>query len=381
MASSLKKLEQVVVGDIIGLVFVIGMELIKAVRYAAMNRILQKKVYLDEATGLPNKNKCEEILEGSDGGEEISGVYAVCVFDLNNLRTINNSLGHDKGDEYIRSFAVQLRKAVPEEYFVGRNGGDEFLAILRGLNREEVEACMNHIRTQTAEYSRQHPEMPISYAGGYALSTEFEDCDIRELFRHADQNMYIDKNRAKMEEAAAERKISLEALDVVKKKGYHFSNCIYCNARQDQYRILRAVSGFFLAEDGSYTGAAEHIVQGITDEEKRKEMRRMLDLTHLKECYQKGEESVEILYEYREGSEGEALCRGKVTILFYDAAEDGGLHHFLMGFERFRSNEEAARNEKEQLDQYYEQMKQSIIENSHYAEALLETAEACSPLI
>ena len=81
--------------------------------------------------------------------------------------------------------------------------------------------------------------------------------------------MYIDKNRAKMEEAAAERKISLEALDVVKKKGYHFSNCIYCNARQDQYRILRAVSGFFLAEDGSYTGAAEHIVQGITDEEKR----------------------------------------------------------------------------------------------------------------
>lgn len=222
MASSLKKLEQVVVGDIIGLVFVIGMELIKAVRYAAMNRILQKKVYLDEATGLPNKNKCEEILEGSDGGEEISGVYAVCVFDLNNLRTINNSLGHDKGDEYIRSFAVQLRKAVPEEYFVGRNGGDEFLAILRGLNREEVEACMNHIRTQMAEYSRQHPEMPISYAGGYALSTEFEDCDIRELFRHADQNMYIDKNRAKMEEAAAERKIRLEALDVVKKKGYHF---------------------------------------------------------------------------------------------------------------------------------------------------------------
>ena len=123
---------------------------------------------------------------------------------------------------------------------------------------------MNHIRTQTAEYSRQHPEMPISYAGGYALSTEFEDCDIRELFRHADQNMYIDKNRAKMEEAAAERKISLEALDVVKKKGYHFSNCIYCNARQDQYRILRAVSGFFLAEEyAMYMQEFRHAVLAI----------------------------------------------------------------------------------------------------------------------
>ena len=43
---------------------------------------------------------------------------ALCVFDLNNLRIINNRLGHDQGDAYIRSFAVQLRKALPEEYFV-----------------------------------------------------------------------------------------------------------------------------------------------------------------------------------------------------------------------------------------------------------------------
>lgn len=48
--------------DILGLVLIIGTELVKAVRFAAQNRILQKKVYLDEATGLPNKNKCEEIL-------------------------------------------------------------------------------------------------------------------------------------------------------------------------------------------------------------------------------------------------------------------------------------------------------------------------------
>ena len=48
--------------DIGGLVILIALELIKALRYAAQNRILQSKVYLDEATGLPNKNKCEEIL-------------------------------------------------------------------------------------------------------------------------------------------------------------------------------------------------------------------------------------------------------------------------------------------------------------------------------
>ena len=177
------------------------MEIFKALRYAAQNRILQKKVYLDEATGLPNKNKCEEILD-NDTFLEDGETVAVCVFDLNNLRIINNNLGHEKGDEYIRSFAVQLRGAMPAEHFVGRDGGDEFLAVIRGLEREAVDACLSQVRSQTAEYSADHPEMPISYAAGYAISSDFESCSMRDLFRQADKNMYVDKNRAKMLEAA-----------------------------------------------------------------------------------------------------------------------------------------------------------------------------------
>ena len=61
-ASALNVLEQIVFADIAGLIILIAFELIKALRFAAQNRMLQKKVYLDEATGLPNKNKCEEIL-------------------------------------------------------------------------------------------------------------------------------------------------------------------------------------------------------------------------------------------------------------------------------------------------------------------------------
>ena len=45
--------------DIVGLLMIIGWELVKALRYAAQNAALRKKVYLDEATGLPNKNKCK----------------------------------------------------------------------------------------------------------------------------------------------------------------------------------------------------------------------------------------------------------------------------------------------------------------------------------
>ena len=96
-ATALSQLETIVFMDIGGLVILIALELIKALRYAAQNRILQSKVYLDEATGLPNKNKCEEILNAPDLLSAQDAV-AICVFDLNNLRNINNNLGHDKGD-------------------------------------------------------------------------------------------------------------------------------------------------------------------------------------------------------------------------------------------------------------------------------------------
>ena len=113
-----------------GLVATFAVELVRAVRTAALNRELQSKVYLDEATGLPNKNKCEEIL-GQEQPVSAGAPVAVCVFDLNNLHTVNNSFGHEKGDEYIRSFARQLGRVASETCFVGRDGGDEFIAVLR----------------------------------------------------------------------------------------------------------------------------------------------------------------------------------------------------------------------------------------------------------
>ena len=127
--------------DIIGIVCLLGYELFKALRYAAQNRVLRQKVYLDEATGLPNKNKCEEILASEEPLTDREST-AVMVFDLNNLRIINDRQGHERGDQYIRSFAEQLRAALPEKYFVGRDGGDEFIAVLKQVDHKQVQKSL-----------------------------------------------------------------------------------------------------------------------------------------------------------------------------------------------------------------------------------------------
>ena len=188
--------------DIVGLVATFAVELARAVRTAALNRELQNKVYLDEATGLPNKNKCEEIL-GQEQSVSAEAPVAVCVFDLNNLHTVNNNFGHEKGDEYIRSFAQQLGRVASEGCFVGRDGGDEFLAVLWDADQATVDSCLARIRVNVNEYSEAHPDLPISYAVGYALSSDFDEPPtMRDLFSKADKNMYIDKNRVKTAEAA-----------------------------------------------------------------------------------------------------------------------------------------------------------------------------------
>lgn len=371
-ASALSRLEQIVFVDIGGLIILIAIELVKALRYAAQNRILQSKVYLDEATGLPNKNKCEEILNASESFSEEESI-AICVFDLNNLRNINNNLGHDKGDEYIRSFAIQLRIAVADEYFVGRDGGDEFIAVLKNVTRAQVEQCLQDIREQTTRYSKEYPEMPISYAVGYAMSQDFEAPTMRELFRYADKNMYIDKNRAKMEEAAEEKRLNQRLLAKVKEMGYQFSDCLYCDAFRDQYRVLRASSKFFLAEDGSYSGAVEQIVHKLATDSTRKMIWTQLQIEYLKEHITKDNYSHEISYQYQEG---ESALHGRLTVIFCDTGRDGTLHHFILGFEVFHDRDIAVADEKLQLTQYYEQLKQTILENGNYVEALLDTAEA-----
>ena len=368
-ASSLSVLEKYITADIVVLMLLIGYEFIKAVRYAAMNRVLQKKVYIDGATGLPNRNKCDELLSQPDAAPEDIGV---CSFDLNNLRIINNSMGHEAGDEYIRRFAVCLRASMPAEQFVGRAGGDEFIAVTHGMGKEEMKACLASVREQMAEESKSYPDTPLSYAVGFELASEFPGSTMQELFNCADKNMYINKNHVKREEAAAQRQLDYKLLKLLNMHGKNFTDCLYCDAIVDQYVVLRASSEFFLADDGSYSGAVEQIIQELAEEEKRRELWEKLQLSEIRETLTEEHQVEEYFYCHKDG---DRVLRGRITLLLPDFAENGNLHHFLVGFDVYQDRDRLIVNEKKQLTQFYEQLTQSILENGNYIEALMDTAE------
>ena len=362
IATRLKQFETLTVIDIVILVFMILYELLKALRYAKANRELKSKIYLDEATGLPNKNKCEEILT-----LEAEQNMAICVFDLNNLRIINNQQGHERGDLYIRSFAKSLRKGVDENQFVGRCGGDEFIVFFKNVTKEDVKRNLENIKKECAKCS----EISLSYAAGFAYSNDFSTLTMRELFCQADKNMYIDKNQAKIKEAKQKRNLILNVIQQLKEKGFNFSDCIYCDAKADAYFTLRAGYSFFLAEDGNYSGAIEQILNELFNEDKRKGYRNVLNVDSLNKHVTKDNPIFEIPY-YHQLNNTE--MKGKIMAVYLDSDEYGNLHHFVLGFKMYSDTIEM--DEKKQLMRYYDQLKQSILENANYIEALMNMAQS-----
>lgn len=362
IATRLKQFETLTVIDIVILVFMILYELLKALRYAKANRELKSKIYLDEATGLPNKNKCEEILT-----LEAEQNMAICVFDLNNLRIINNQQGHERGDLYIRSFAKSLRKGVDENQFVGRCGGDEFIVFFKNVTKEDVKRNLENIKKECAKCS----EIPLSYAAGFAYSNDFSGLTMRELFCQADKNMYIDKNQAKIKEANQKRNLILNVIQQLKEKGFNFSDCIYCDAKADAYFTLRAGYSFFLAEDGNYSGAIEQILNELFNEDKRKDYRHVLNMDSLNKHVTKENPVFEIPYCHQVNH---TELKGKIIVVYLDSDEYGNLHHFVLGFKMYSNTVEM--DEKKQLMRYYDQLKQSILENANYIEALMNMAQS-----
>ena len=362
IATRLKQFETLTVIDIVILVFMILYELLKALRYAKANRELKSKIYLDEATGLPNKNKCEEILT-----LEAEQNMAICVFDLNNLRIINNQQGHERGDLYINLFAKSLRKGVDENQFVGRCGGDEFIVFFKNVTKEDVKRNLENIKKECAKCS----EIPLSYAAGFAYSNDFSKLTMRELFCQADKNMYIDKNQAKIKEANHKRNLILNVIQQLKEKGFNFSDCIYCDAKADAYFTLRAGYSFFLAEDGNYSGAIEQILNELFNEDKRKDYRNVLNVDSLNKHVTKDNPIFEIPY-YHQLNNTE--MKGKIMAVYLDSDEYGNLHHFVLGFKMYSDTIEM--DEKKQLMRYYDQLKQSILENANYIEALMNMAQS-----
>ena len=190
IAEKIRTIELFSVIDILGLVTLVIIQMVDAMKMARISQALEKKAYIDAHTGLQNKSRCEEILNDT---EVIRETTACMMFDLNNLKIVNDTKGHSAGDQLIFEFAKLLRKVIPEDDFVGRYGGDEFMAVIYDATRESITEILTELQNEVEQFNGYGTQFRISYSHRLALSTDYNECTLRTLFDKADKYMYENK--------------------------------------------------------------------------------------------------------------------------------------------------------------------------------------------
>ncbi len=105
---------------------------------------INQLAFFDQLTGLPNRTLLHDRLKQTMTASARSGSYGALLFiDLDNFKTLNDTLGHDMGDLLLKQVAQRLTSCIREGDTVARLGGDEFVVVLTGLNSSELDAVAN----------------------------------------------------------------------------------------------------------------------------------------------------------------------------------------------------------------------------------------------
>ncbi len=146
--------------------------------------------YHDQLTGVYNRSFFEAKLKflADDPNYPVTIISA----DIDGLKLINDTLGHEAGDKLLNNCADILKEVFDNNGILGRVGGDEFTVILPLTGKNEGECLARQIRYQVAHYNQHNPKLPLSLSMGVATA-ENNHTPIKKLVKQADDLMFRDK--------------------------------------------------------------------------------------------------------------------------------------------------------------------------------------------
>lgn len=160
------------------------------------NSQLEALANRDSLTGIRNKTAYDNEIKSLEWNLQLGKTeFGIGVVDLNYLKVINDTYGHDKGNEAIKNIC-RIVCVIFAHSPVFRIGGDEFAIILKGHDLENIDSLIDQFNKQLLDLSN-NKELPpweaVSAAIGYATYDSSKDAGAINVFKRADNNMYINK--------------------------------------------------------------------------------------------------------------------------------------------------------------------------------------------
>ncbi len=165
----------------------------------SMEGSLQTLVLIDDLTGVYNRRASLLFLERMHNtANRRNEPFTLCFVDVDNLKVVNDNLGHAEGDVVLRNVAKALKQATRGSDEVFRIGGDEFVLVLPDCTREGAEEILRRVKDRIRDVTEEEQaacDVDISY--GFAEYTPGSESDVDSLLKIADSNMYKNKIRKK----------------------------------------------------------------------------------------------------------------------------------------------------------------------------------------
>lgn len=172
---------------------------IKLMKIETLNSNLEQVAFFDRLTGLPNRHRFTEIVtEQLEFAQRHDRKFAIAIMDVDNLKTLNDSLGHETGDELLNKIALKLRYLEKEDIQACRFGGDEFLLIIKNYEHEaELLHLVNKVQMNLSDtYILEKVQLKSSVSTGVATYPE-DAQSLQDLLKYADIAMTDAKKRGK----------------------------------------------------------------------------------------------------------------------------------------------------------------------------------------
>ena len=149
---------------------------------------LKYKSFHDELTGLYNRTFLSRKLERLDTESQLP--VSIIMVDINGLKIINNTYGHEKGDRVLKKAAEILKNTIRKKDLLVRYGGDEFVILLPRTSNETAHDIYERIEQKCQKTSED--EFPVTIGLGVATKTKPEE-KLKDILQQADENMLQNK--------------------------------------------------------------------------------------------------------------------------------------------------------------------------------------------